>query len=117
MAGGSLRDTEVLVCVLLQERAPLSLRDLGRWVGDLKEAFKAERDGGTLDEALQALEGCVDDVPKAVRLLLERGVVERTGATPRDWKYRLRQAVQAGDHLPTIALAALRVRIEKVRPR
>jgi len=110
---GSLRDTEVLVCVLLQARAPLSLRDLGQWVGDLKEAFKAEREAGTLDEALHALESCVDDVPKAIRVLLERGVVERTGQTPRDWKYKLSLTFQSCD-LPERAITVLRGHIGRV---
>ena len=112
---GNLRDTEVLVCVLLKERAPLSLKDLGRWVGDLKEAFKSEREKGTLDEALHALEGCVDDVPKAVRILLDRGVVERTGQTPKDWRYKLSASFQSCD-LPEHTLEALRSHMERMRP-
>jgi hypothetical protein len=117
MASGGLKDTEVLVCVLLQERAPLSLRDLGRWVGDLKEAFRSERETGTLDETLRALDGCVDDVPKAVRILLERGVIERMGASPRDWRYRLCPSIKACENLTVGAFEALRLRIDKVRPR
>jgi hypothetical protein len=117
MASGGLKDTEVLVCVLLQERAPLSLKDLGRWVGDLKEAFRSERDTGNLDETLRALDGCVDDVPKAVRLLLDRGVIERMGASPRDWRYKLCPSVKDFGNLTDGAFKALRLRIDKVRPR
>jgi hypothetical protein len=117
MASGGLKDTEVLVCVLLQERAPLSLRDLSRWVGDLKAAFRAEREQGALEEALHGLEGCVDDVPKAVRLLMERGVIERVGASPRDWRYRLCLAIKACENLPAGALEALRSRLDRMRPR
>ena len=113
--GGNLRDTEVLVCVLLAERAPLSLKDLGRWVGDLKVAFKSDREHGTLDEALHALEGCVDDVPKAVRMLLDRGVVERTGQSPREWQYKLSATFQSCN-LPARAISALRSRMDRVRP-
>lgn len=113
--GGYLRDTEVLVCVLLAERAPLSLKDLGRWVGDLKAAFKSDRERGTLDEALHALEGCVDDVPKAIRMLLERGVVERTGQCPREWRYKLSATFQSCD-LPERAISALRSQMGRVRP-
>jgi len=111
---GSLRDTEMLVCILLCERAPLTLRDLGRCIGHLKEAFRAERESGTIHEALRSLDGCVDDVPKAVRLLQERGVIERLGKTPREWAYKLRADFQATEHLPVPALESLRFYIAKL---
>lgn len=102
-----LQDMELLVCMVLKEKGPLSLKELSQCIGILRETFKVEKEKETLDSTLGTIDGCVDDIPRAVRILTTNGRLERIGKTPREWKYKVNDTFQVCDHAPEGGLEAI----------
>lgn len=111
-----LKDIELLVCLVLHQRGPIGLKDLSKCIGALKDTFKVEKERASLDPVLGTIDGCVDDIPRAVRMLMSKGKVERVGATPKDWRYKVRDDLEICKEVPEGALEALSPFLEKDCP-
>jgi hypothetical protein len=111
-----LRDIELMICMILKEKGALSLKQLSQCVGKLKETLKIEKEGANLDPVLGTIDGCVDDIPRGVRMLMTKGRIQRVGSTPREWKYQVSDTFEACDNIPDGAMEALRPYLDKDCP-
>jgi hypothetical protein len=117
MTGKSfLRDIELMICMILQEKGPMSLKELSQCIGKLKDSFEVEKKKAALDPSLGTIDGCVDDIPRGVRMLMTKGKLKRIGKTPRDWKYQVSDSFLVCDNIPDDAMEALRPFMEKDCP-
>ena len=113
---GMLQDIELMICMILQEKGAMSLKALSQCIGKLRDSFDVEKERSTLDPALGTIDGCVDDIPRGVRMLMTRGRIQRIGKTPREWKYALSGTFQICDNIPDGALEAMMPYLEKDCP-
>jgi hypothetical protein len=103
-----LRDTETFICMLLHEMGPMSLKAISKVLGRLKSDLKVDVENKRVHPILGAMKSCVDDVPKGVTALMTKGKVERVGVHPREWRYRVRTAIQETGQASKETLEALR---------
>ena len=94
----------------------MSLKGLSQCIGKLKDSFEAEKQKTPLDPTLGTIDGCVDDIPRGVKMLITKGKLKRVGKTPREWKYQVADTFQACDNIPDGALQAVKPFLEKDCP-